>query len=165
LGKRTKIDLKIFFLFIITNMKIITYDYDYALQSLQMILTNEQMGKYPIWNWLINELNKYVWNIMGGNAYAEKWEYIHEDNIYRIWLHHLVDTLRETFYDANNDRVNRCLINCPKEKIAKVIYQATPVMIQKAFVEYIGSDKYKNNKKLDEEDTDISSDGEDITAA
>ena len=146
-------------------MKNITYSYDQALYSIQTTLTNEQMYKYPIWNWLLYNLNMYMWISVGGNDYAEKWKDINEDNIYRLWLTQLIVALKDTFYDANNERVHKCLINCPDETIAKIMYEATPVIIKKAFVDYISSDTYKNNKKLDEEDTDISSDGEDITAA
>jgi hypothetical protein len=143
-------------------MQIITYNYDQALHRVQTIITNEKLAQYPLWNWLIFHLNKYVWNFVGGNAYAEKWYDINEDNVYRLWLGQLVEALKETFYDANNDRVHKCLINCPDESVAKKIYEASPLMIRKAFVEYIISDKYKNNKKLDWEETDISSDDESI---
>ena len=144
-------------------MKNITYSYDQALYGIQMTLTNEQMYNFPIWNWLLYNLNKYVWISVGGNDYAAKWKDINEDNIYRLWLGQLVDALKDTFYDANNERVHKCLINCPDETVAKIMYEATPVIIKKAFVDYITSDTYKNIKKLDEEETDISSGDEVIT--
>ena len=145
--------------------------YELALSCLN--LTDENKNLYPIWNWLIYKLNNYVWYSMGNNEEDDIWEEIGENNIYRLWLNVIVRALEETFNDANNERVYKCLINCPDEHVAKIIYEATPVIIQNGFVEYNNNIVFYDNKKFDSDsdtdcdtdsDTDIESDGYKILA-
>ena len=128
-GKRTeKIDCLFIYVAFFYNM---TPAYARALASLE--LTDDQKKQYPAWNWLMYQLNNYIWSIVGNNDSEDKWEEIDENNIYRLWLSSIVEELKIQFHDANRERAYKCLINCPDESVARIIYDATPVLIQNGF--------------------------------
>ncbi len=118
--------------------------YNDALKCIKISLLDPQLEEYPLQNWLIYKLNFFIWAIVGKNSNNDRWYYLNEGNMYRLWLKIVVDKLKETFYDATPTRTFKCAINCPHEDVAKIIFDATPVYIVKAFFDDLNSDEYKN---------------------
>ena len=78
---------------------------------------------------------------MGGGIAPDISEEISlHNNIYILWFNDVVLNISNICFDANNERVMKCMNNCPAEEIAIIIYNSTPKMIQHAFLKSI-----KNN--------------------
>ena len=54
---------------------------------------------------------------------------------------------RKSYDDATPKIVFKCISNCPAEKVAKIIYNATPLIIKNAFLDDLLSDDYKNDQE------------------
>ena len=114
-------------------MKLVS-TYEYALTGLN--LSNKQKNQLPVWNWLMYKLSDYIWIHVGNNFYEDDVNDLDDNNAYVLWLSSITAGLKKTFYDANNERTFKCLINCPDESVAKIIYNETSYIIKKDFIEF-----------------------------
>ena len=113
--------------------------YEYALTGLN--LSNKQKNQLPVWNWLMYKLSDYIWIHVGNNFYEDDVNDLDDNNAYVLWLSSITAGLKKTFYDANNERTFKCLINCPDESVAKIIYNETSYIIKKEFIEFYNPNK------------------------
>ena len=118
--------------------------YGEALSRIKPTLSNQQLDDYSVWNWLVHKLNYFIWCIVGRNKSDEKWEDTNEGNIYRLWLNQVVNALGKSYNDATPTIAFKCASNCPAEEVAKIKYNATPLVIKNAFFDNLNSDDYKN---------------------
>ena len=109
--------------------------YQTTLTNLRNSLTEEQLNSRPLWAWLIYNLTDYIYYLEPhpdkNPPYIPSKE---ENSIYAQWFYNILSALKETFYDANEERLYKCLINVPHEDVASIIFDTTPLDIQIKFM-------------------------------
>ena len=119
---------------------------------LRQSLTKQQLSHFPLFNWLIHKLTKYIYSTYDGKCKfpicPEKGDKI---NKYTEWFDNVGRVLGKTFIDVTQERIFSCCNNPPCEEVALIIYNATSLEIQKGFYYSIPEDNFNNYLEEKEE--------------
>jgi len=116
--------------------------YGPTLDILAKTLTKKELNEYPIWNWLIFRLNKFIYSIENKKhkrqgAKLPPLPSYEDESLYGSWFWLMVEMCQLFDETLCEKTVYEYLINPPTEIIASRIYDSTPLDIQKNFINEI----------------------------
>ena len=132
--------------------------YGLTLCRLEALLTEEELGYYYSWNWLIHKLTYFVYTTYGHGDEDEEDSAEEEPDIpkydvlnpYSVWFYRVFEQLAIEFYDATPVHTLRCLENVPEEKMATMMYDQLPLHIQLSFFDHLGEGGLDGGKGISE---------------
>ncbi len=115
-----------------------------AVQKTEDFMTDVN-GFYD-WNWLVHLLTRFIFQ-QSVEYTVYKYEEPHipiklgftknEVSIWNVWFTKVFKSLKKEFFDADKKRTLSVLCNCPAEEVAIIIYDSTPLNMQKTFLSYL----------------------------
>ena len=113
-----------------------------TFDALKKVLLAGDLDQYSPWNWLVHKLIKFMHQFYSHPYLPFDADCLspcvpdHRD-AYGIWFDKIYQALSREFHDATHELVLRVCLNPPTADVASIIYNATSLTNQKAFLAHL----------------------------